>query len=253
MVIYKITNNINDKVYIGKDEKNDDNYFGSGLLIKRAIEKYGKDNFSKIVLEKCDTQLELNYKEIFWINELNSISPNGYNLTIGGTGGDTFSNQTDDRKKEIIEKRTKTTFSRHGLDFFKKPKSEETKKKISVACTGLKFENRKSAILTEEHKNKISEANKGKKRTDDQKNNLSVAKTGTHHSEETKLKLSEKLKCNTNAKGYKHTEEAKKMMSEKKKGCHGNKGYVYTEEKRIKRNEKRAENKKNKNKNNDTV
>ena len=47
MEIYKITNLINNKIYIGKDTTSDPNYFGSGLLINRAFKKYGKENFTK--------------------------------------------------------------------------------------------------------------------------------------------------------------------------------------------------------------
>tara|TARA_Y100001938_G_scaffold133516_1_gene192982 strand:+ start:109 stop:258 length:150 start_codon:yes stop_codon:yes gene_type:complete len=47
VVVYKITNNINERVYIGKDINDNPNYLGSGILIKKAIRKYGKDNFIK--------------------------------------------------------------------------------------------------------------------------------------------------------------------------------------------------------------
>lgn len=47
MVIYKTTNLINGKIYIGQDSKDRPNYYGSGKLIHRAIKKYGKENFKK--------------------------------------------------------------------------------------------------------------------------------------------------------------------------------------------------------------
>lgn len=52
MIIYKTTNIINGKFYIGQDSKNDPNYLGSGLLLNRAIEKYGIENFKKEMVEK---------------------------------------------------------------------------------------------------------------------------------------------------------------------------------------------------------
>lgn len=105
MVIYKITNLLNDKIYIGKDKHNNPNYLGSGRLIKQAIKKYGKQNFKKEVLEYCNTENELCERELFWIKELNSIyTSGGYNLTIGGEGGDTFTYKPDHLKR-ITKKR----------------------------------------------------------------------------------------------------------------------------------------------------
>lgn len=51
MVIYKTTNLVNEKFYVGKDIKNNPNYLGSGLILKNAINKYGIENFKKEILE----------------------------------------------------------------------------------------------------------------------------------------------------------------------------------------------------------
>ena len=59
MVIYKTTNLINGKIYIGQDLENNPNYFGSGLIFKKAILKYGKNNFKKEILEYCFNKQEL--------------------------------------------------------------------------------------------------------------------------------------------------------------------------------------------------
>lgn len=93
-IIYIITNSINNKVYIGQTiqtlnkrweghcrkacSKNEAN-----MRIKRAIFKYGKDNFSIKELEKCSIE-ELNEREIYYINLYNSYT-NGYNSTRGGS------------------------------------------------------------------------------------------------------------------------------------------------------------------------
>ncbi len=53
MEIYKITNNINKKIYIGKDITCNPNYFGSGVFIKKAITKYGRENFTKEIIDFC--------------------------------------------------------------------------------------------------------------------------------------------------------------------------------------------------------
>lgn len=63
--IYKITNLITDKIYIGQHigEEFDKKYFGSGKLLKDAIKKYSKKNFKKEILEFCQTEEELNERE----------------------------------------------------------------------------------------------------------------------------------------------------------------------------------------------
>lgn len=88
MIIYKTINLLNGKVYVGKDEKNNPNYYGSGKILKRSIVKYGLENFKKEILDECDNRNELNLKEKYWIKFLNTKN-NGYNLTDGGTGGRT--------------------------------------------------------------------------------------------------------------------------------------------------------------------
>lgn len=91
--IYKITNNINDKVYIGKTirdiqerfsehcrDSKKDRYKNRPLY--RAMNKYGIENFSIELIEETDNPEE---REIYWIKKYNSYS-NGYNATIGGDG-----------------------------------------------------------------------------------------------------------------------------------------------------------------------
>lgn len=92
MVIYKTTNLLNGKYYVGKDEKNDPKYLGSGKILKLSISKYGIENFKKEILEHCKDRDELNDREIFWINSL-SATTLGYNITEGGTGGRTKFNK----------------------------------------------------------------------------------------------------------------------------------------------------------------
>jgi hypothetical protein len=89
MYIYKITNTINSRWYIGKHNGSDPNYMGSGKLLKQAYKKYGIENFEKVILETCSTDEELNLKEIEWISKTNALTdPACYNLVEGGTGGD---------------------------------------------------------------------------------------------------------------------------------------------------------------------
>lgn len=88
MIVYKTTNLVTGKFYVGKDEKNNPEYLGSGKILKIAINKYGVENFKKEILETCVTRDDLNKREKYWINEL-SATTIGYNITEGGTGGRT--------------------------------------------------------------------------------------------------------------------------------------------------------------------
>lgn len=86
--IYKIRNLINGKIYIGKHRTNnlEDGYMGSGLLIQRAIEKYGIENFEKTILFVFDTEIEMNDKEFEIVDEDFVKDESTYNLAIGGIG-----------------------------------------------------------------------------------------------------------------------------------------------------------------------
>jgi len=108
MIVYEIRNKINGKSYIGQRSANElGSYWGSGKLIKLAIQKYGKNNFERFILERCSSKDELNEREKYWIDE-KQTRVRGYNLTEGGTGGDTsqFIEYTDEWK-EIQRDNTK--------------------------------------------------------------------------------------------------------------------------------------------------
>lgn len=87
--IYKITNSINGKIYIGKrtGSQFDEDYWGSGTKLKVALKEFGKDNFKREILEWCSTKDILREREIYWIQKLNSRNPDiGYNIKKGGEG-----------------------------------------------------------------------------------------------------------------------------------------------------------------------
>jgi len=106
MIIYKTTNLINKKFYVGKDEKNDPDYLGSGKILKVAITKNGRNNFKKEILEYCKDKKELNEREKYWITIL-SATTFGYNIAKGSTGGKTKFNTTRvyqfNKKGELIK------------------------------------------------------------------------------------------------------------------------------------------------------
>jgi hypothetical protein len=86
---YKTTNMINGKIYIGVHKTNNinDGYIGSGLIISRAIKKYGKENFKREILEEFDTLAEAYLEESKIVNESFVNRSDTYNITIGGDGG----------------------------------------------------------------------------------------------------------------------------------------------------------------------
>jgi hypothetical protein len=89
--IYKVVNIQNGKYYIGKRQYNGDinvdKYLGSGLLIKRAIKKYGRASFNKSIIKVCGSLEELNQEEKNIITNDVINCPNSYNIALGGKGG----------------------------------------------------------------------------------------------------------------------------------------------------------------------
>jgi hypothetical protein len=85
-IIYKITNTVNGKYYIGRHSTTDinDGYMGSGIGIKNAIRKYGRENFIKEILEETTTSVELWKLERQYVNEDVVKDEKSYNMSVGG-------------------------------------------------------------------------------------------------------------------------------------------------------------------------
>jgi hypothetical protein len=87
MVIYCITNLINGKKYIGSDSNNNPNYLGSGTHIKKAIKKYGRENFTKTIINTVTDLDIMKELEEYWIEYFNAYeSPMFYNATKYAAG-----------------------------------------------------------------------------------------------------------------------------------------------------------------------
>jgi len=85
MHVYSITNLISGKQYIGAEKRDKPEYFGSGKLIKEAIEEFGEENFKKEIVidgEYIDNWEECLELESAYILSLNTLDPNGYNITF---------------------------------------------------------------------------------------------------------------------------------------------------------------------------
>ena len=188
--IYRITNKVNGKTYVGqhKYKKLNDSYMGSGKLLKKAVKKYGIENFEKEILYS-----RIQYKETaddmerFAIAKERTLGKAEYNIANGGQGG----NLGEEVNKKLRGKNN---------HFYGKHHSEETKKRISEAMKG-KLSGRKGKHHSEEAKKKISEGrkgkpawNKGKKGVQEAWNKgLKLGSNGTHwyNNGETNIKAKE--------------------------------------------------------------
>lgn len=115
MFIYKISNKINDKVYIGQTIRPIEERFKrhindaiNNILdthFARAIRKYGKENFYIEEIDRANSQEELNLKEQYWIRYFNSIN-NGYNETdaLYKCGGNTYQSKSEEEMLSISQK-----------------------------------------------------------------------------------------------------------------------------------------------------
>jgi hypothetical protein len=157
--IYKTTNRINGKFYIGKHQtKNpNDSYYGSGKKLELAIKKYGKENFTKEILFIFNNEEEMNAKEKEIITEEFVSRRDTYNVGVGGEGGPHFKGKkhsAESKAKMLRKDYTHSAETRAKLSEANRKRvlSEETRKKLS--------EKAKLRRLNPEYKQRISESMK---------------------------------------------------------------------------------------------
>jgi hypothetical protein len=169
--VYKITNLVNNKIYIGKHSTNNinDGYMGSGKLIKHAIEKYGVDKFKKEIMFEFETEEEALLMESEIVDSVFVSRLDTYNIAEGGRGSNSHIG------KDLLSIGGKNAYSLGKLNegklkFIESLKSDAElsnawKKKIS---TGLKLQwelnghNWIGKSHSEKTKLKMSESHKGK-------------------------------------------------------------------------------------------
>jgi group I intron endonuclease len=150
--VYIIVNNINGKKYIGKRickcKIEEDNYMGSGLALKRAKDKYGIDNFTKIILKVCKTEKEASEIEKQLILLTNATkSEDYYNIAEGGNGGNTRAGYSDKEMDEYKKKQGEWE------------RTNECKNKISQALAGRKLSQETRDKMSKMAKNRTSALN----------------------------------------------------------------------------------------------
>ncbi len=141
--VFKIINNVNGKYYIGKHSTNNlnDNYMGSGDLIKLAIRKYGIKEFKKEIIFRARTEQIAYWIEGMIVDKEFINSQSNYNISLGGYGAIMLGRKHSDKTKNLIGKSSKNS-------------TKETREKISQALKG-RIGYFKGHVHTTETKNKI--------------------------------------------------------------------------------------------------
>ena len=125
-VVYYSWNIVNGDGYVGQHRQIDlesrkKAHFKSPYYFGNALRKYGMENFRWVILDTADSQEELNEKEVYWIEILETICPKGYNITLGGSGS----------REHLIGIKTPVPAWNKGI-----PASEAQKLKQSQAMKG---------------------------------------------------------------------------------------------------------------------
>ena len=199
--IYKTTNLINNKIYIGKHITSniDDGYLGSGKILLKAIKKHGINNFEKEILFILSSKEEMNQKELEIVDEEFLSRSDTYNLKIGGDGGFDYINNN--------------SLGVRDTEFYKKMSKKGEKKRQLGYQNFLNDTNR-----AKKAHNKSRETLKKKYKDGIMKNPM----LGKNHSDKTKNIISKKAKLNQQGEnnsffGKQHSESSKDLIRQKLK------------------------------------
>tara|TARA_B100000745_G_scaffold298198_1_gene246412 strand:- start:1411 stop:2091 length:681 start_codon:yes stop_codon:yes gene_type:complete len=167
-IVYKVINRTNSKEYIGKHQTHniDDGYMGSGKLLKRAIKKYGIENFDKKVLFVFDNEKEMNTKEKELVTEEHCNNKNNYNICPGGNGGFGYinNNKLNNSKHDISKKMSKLAKKVWSDPKYRKVHSKKVGNSIKQAHADgkIRYDTFTGRCHSEETKRKMSISSKGK-------------------------------------------------------------------------------------------
>jgi len=166
MIIYKIVSKLNGKIYIGQTKYSLDKRIAQHIKdnktpVQKAINKYGLESFEVSIIDEADTRKELSEKEVYWIKELNSKAPNGYNLTDGGDG---LINPTKETREKIGKASSIRNKGSIGWNTGLTKETDERLMKLSKKLSGRK--------QTEESNNKRSNSLSGKSKSEEHKDNM---------------------------------------------------------------------------------
>ena len=203
--IYLRTNKINGKKYVGQVIKkrfktrqnrwNNLNQPYAGIIINNARAKYGIDAFDFEILKECKDD-ELNQWEMYYIKELNTKTPNGYNMT---DGGDSSYERSDETRKKISDalrgkKLSPEHIAKHAAALRGRKRPAEVVAKVAAAKRGKHYPKMSAAHRgmkqSPEHIEKRVAKLRGRKRPEETKEKISATMRGKKLSEETKAKLS---------------------------------------------------------------
>lgn len=166
--IYITTNLVDGKQYIGQKKFIDgwQNYLGSGVYLAQAIAKHGKENFSRNIIALAQNEEELNSMEMEFLNffEATSDRSKWYNIALASTGGNLIAGHTEEQKRAIYKKISKSLTGRpkeshpfYGVRGKNNPnygskRSEETKRKMSWSRRMYPFSSPKGKKLLKQIK-----------------------------------------------------------------------------------------------------
>lgn len=175
-IVYEITNTINGKKYIGKHSTFDlnDGYLGSGLAIQRAVAKYGKEAFEKIILRSFDTSEEAFTYEKEIITKEIVESDLYYNMSFGGIGGGIIF--TESVRKSMSDAAIKRC-------------AEGRHSQLGKPKTKTQIEKMNNTNHEKWSKDPTSHNRYGTKHSDEARKNLSIAARKRYRSPEEKVRL----------------------------------------------------------------